>query len=36
MDLTLQYGYTLNNLLDELTKVCNEKFNSYNEFESEP
>jgi hypothetical protein len=29
----LQYNYTLNNLMDELTNICNEKFKDYNEFE---
>jgi hypothetical protein len=28
-DLELRFGYTLNDLLDELTRVCNEKFNEY-------
>ena len=35
-DLDLQFNYTLNNLLDDLTKVCNEKFSYYNEFEETP
>jgi hypothetical protein len=35
-DLELQYNYTLNDLLDDLTKVCNEKFNDYNEFDESP
>ena len=35
-ELILQYNYTVNNLLDELTKVCNEKFNNYNEFTENP
>ena len=30
-DLELQYSYTLNDLLDKLTEVCNERFNDYNE-----
>jgi hypothetical protein len=32
----LQYNYTLNNLMDELTKISNEKFKDYNEFEETP
>ena len=35
-ELSLQYNYTINNLLDDLTKVCNEKFKDYNEFEISP
>lgn len=35
-ELILQYNYTINNLLDELTKVCNEKFNDYNQFTEIP
>jgi hypothetical protein len=31
-NLELQYDYKLNDLLDNLTKVCNEKFKDYNEF----
>ncbi len=31
--LELMNGYTLNELLDDLTKVCNEKFKDYNDFE---
>jgi phage shock protein A len=29
-DLELQFGYTLDNLLDKLSEVCNERFNEYN------
>ena len=32
----LQYNYTLNDLLDELTNICNEKFKQYNEFDESP
>jgi len=29
-DLELQFGYTLDNLLDKLSEVCNERFTEYN------
>jgi len=29
-DLELQFDYTLDNLLDKLSEVCNERFNEYN------
>ena len=32
----LQYNYSLNDLLDELTNICNTKFQDYNEFEESP
>ena len=32
----LQYNYSLNNLLDDLTNICNEKFKNYNEFDESP
>jgi hypothetical protein len=32
----LQYNYSLNNLLDDLTNICNEKFKDYNEFDESP
>jgi len=32
----LQYNYSLNDLLDELTNICNEKFKQYNEFDESP
>lgn len=35
-DLELQYNYTLNDLLDELTQVCNERFNEYNNYSESP
>ena len=35
-DFELQYNYKLNDLLDDLTKVCNEKFNDYNEYKEDP
>ena len=35
-DLELQYNYTLNDLLDELTQVCNERFNEYNSYSESP
>jgi hypothetical protein len=35
-DLELQYNYTLNDLLDDLTKVCNERFNEYNSYSESP
>jgi len=35
-DLELQYKYTLNDLLDELTQVCNERFNEYNNYSESP
>jgi hypothetical protein len=35
-DFELQYNYTLNDLLYDLTKVCDEKFNDYNDCDKEP
>ena len=35
-DLELQFNYTLNDLLDELTQVCNERFNEYNSYSESP
>ena len=35
-DLELQFNYTLNDLLDELTNVCNERFNEYNTYSESP
>ena len=35
-DLELQYNYTLNDLLDYLTQVCNERFNEYNNYSESP
>jgi predicted transglutaminase-like protease len=31
-ELELQFNYTLNDLLDDLTKVCNERFTDYNNY----
>jgi hypothetical protein len=35
-DLELQYDYTLNDLLDNLTKICNERFTEYNNYSDRP
>jgi hypothetical protein len=35
-ELELQFNYTLNDLLDDLTNICNEKFKDYNEFDESP
>jgi hypothetical protein len=35
-NLELQYDYKLNDLLDNLTKVCNEKFNEFNNHSETP
>jgi len=35
-ELELQFNYTLNNLLDDLTKVCNERFTDYNHYSESP
>jgi hypothetical protein len=35
-NLELQFNYTLNDLLDELTNVCNERFNEYNNYSESP
>lgn len=35
-NLELQFNYTLNDLMDDLTKVCNEKFNEYNNYSESP
>ena len=35
-NLELQYHYTLNNLMDDLTNVCNEKFTNYNNYSESP
>ena len=32
----LQYNYTLNDLLDKINEICNEKFNEYNIYEEYP
>ena len=32
----LQYNYTLTNLIEELTNICNEKFKEYNEYDECP
>lgn len=35
-ELELQFNYTLNDLLDDLTKVCNERFTDYNNYSESP
>ncbi len=35
-ELELQFNYTLNDLLDDLTKVCNERFTDYNHYSESP
>jgi hypothetical protein len=35
-NIELQYDYKLNDLLDNLTKVCNEKFNEFNNYSETP
>ena len=35
-NLELQYSYTLNDLMDDLTNVCNEKFTNYNNYSESP
>ena len=34
--INILFNYTLNNLLDDLTKVCDERFNEYKHYSDSP